>query len=1398
MPPGSTANLSQDLIFDLSENTREEVLRYLPNVLGSLTLSGAARSVSRVIPKLLHVPPSEVIGHHFNQFLNMLDPCPLAVDFAEMLKPGSATLNLTVRCRGDQLIQAPIYFFVTHDTLGQPAGVLFVSHDGDEEEFRLRKVMAETADRVSRLITYGSSNAEIWSKLFDLCRESFATPGGWLIPRDAQGNRHLPLLFGPPPGPFVGPSTDTLPDTFSFHSLPTKQGEPLAANSLQCPWINPNMDFVGAKADTLPHALAPILNAKDESIGDLCLVAPPGHLFQRHELLLLDVITDQIGQALERGELHLPVQINGLSSHALTTRYRGLPELATFVGEILHHLSTLVPFVSAAAFLHEGDGMRLAAAINPLMPDVEGRFFPYDKNLLNAEVVRTRSRMVLDDVRQDSRFFVWEGYEYIRGWMGLPLVVNDAVIGMITLDSDRAGGFSQRDGEVAQAFANQAAIAVEKAQLVAALHMEKANLELLNQLNQGLAATLNPETVAAKALELIAQNFPGTFGEIYVVEPGQEFLQLMATENHVPAVIEQLPNQPYLRIGAGITGGAVELRRPILMPNVHDDPRWVHIPGLERQTESLTAVPLIAHNDVVGVLVLGSPDQGKITPDLLPLLQSIAASVALALQNASLFAAERRRREEADMLRNAASAVTLDLQLEQILTILLERLRQVVAFDSACILLLMGTDLHALAQIGLPQPDVVGQRFPVSNSFFAAIQREQRAIFFDDVQHLPRFSGWGGTSAIRGWMGVPLIHRGDMLGYITLDSLQAGRYGEEEAYLAQAFADQIAITIVNAQLLQESQQTARRQQEISTMLRGLNGALSLAEIHAAVADGLRRLIDPAAVEVAMYQPDEQQVNAVRSLWTENEDQASILTHSYTLDESAAIPTLLVGQTHTAPDIAHENQWPVEWAWAEQGFRSQVALPLQGSDRVLGHIRLLWRDGTPPDLTADFSLRQVADGVAMATERLNLLEQTTRRADELQVLAQLAGQLRSVGRRSEITRLTLNICRELFQADRGYVFVPADDGETLFLIDHVGKTPLSPIRVINISDSINGYVFTTGLPYYSPNLYEDPRASKITVNAWFDKGASFASAVYAPLRAGEQITGVLSLTYVETKRSFTQADLRLLSAMAEIAGNALHRNTILEGLEQRVSERTADLAQANARLLELDQMKSDFVANVSHELRTPLTNIKLYLDLLRNGRAERREHYLRVIETETEQLRALIESILELSTLEEGGSDVDSAPFVAVSLHEVMEETFQRFQEQATAAGLHLTYLPAGQPLTVLGNPGRLMQVTANLVKNAIAYTKPGGKVELSLVQNEQGEVGMVVRDTGIGISPEEINQIFERFYRAKQVKNSGIMGTGLGLSIVNKIVQGHGGRLAVDSVLGAGTTFTVWLPAHSL
>jgi len=236
-------------------------------------------------------------------------------------------------------------------------------------------------------------------------------------------------------------------------------------------------------------------------------------------------------------------------------------------------------------------------------------------------------------------------------------------------------------------------------------------------------------------------------------------------------------------------------------------------------------------------------------------------------------------------------------------------------------------------------------------------------------------------------------------------------------------------------------------------------------------------------------------------------------------------------------------------------------------------------------------------------------------------------------------------------------------------------------------------------------------------------------------------------------------------------------------------RRAELERANARLVELDGLRSKFVSDVSHELRAPVTNMLLTLSLLERAEPGRAAHYVRVVRQQAARLGTLIEDVLDLARLELGGEEAD---FVAVDLNALTEQVVSAHQPRAEAAGLVLAVdLEPGLP-AVRALPGRLSQVVANLVSNALQYT-PLGTVCVRTRQDGR-RVGLEVEDTGIGIAPDDRPRLFERFFRGRHDAGAEIPGTGLGLAIVEEIVALHQGKIEVESEPGEGSTFRVWLP----
>jgi PAS domain S-box-containing protein len=228
--------------------------------------------------------------------------------------------------------------------------------------------------------------------------------------------------------------------------------------------------------------------------------------------------------------------------------------------------------------------------------------------------------------------------------------------------------------------------------------------------------------------------------------------------------------------------------------------------------------------------------------------------------------------------------------------------------------------------------------------------------------------------------------------------------------------------------------------------------------------------------------------------------------------------------------------------------------------------------------------------------------------------------------------------------------------------------------------------------------------------------------------------------------------------------------------------------------ELDRMRSQFVANVSHELRTPIANLKLYQTLLHSGRPEKRELYLTTMAGQISRLERLVEDLLDLSRLDRGMLSMNPSRFdVNVLVEEVLRVHLLQAEERSLEIKADLT--PDLPP--VYADRERLMQVLTNLLTNAINYTDAGSRIGINtrLIEEEgKPRLAISVWDTGIGITPDDLPFIFNRFFRAETAKVTGVPGTGLGLAIVKEIVEQHGGQIRVESTPGKGSTFTVLLP----
>jgi signal transduction histidine kinase len=233
---------------------------------------------------------------------------------------------------------------------------------------------------------------------------------------------------------------------------------------------------------------------------------------------------------------------------------------------------------------------------------------------------------------------------------------------------------------------------------------------------------------------------------------------------------------------------------------------------------------------------------------------------------------------------------------------------------------------------------------------------------------------------------------------------------------------------------------------------------------------------------------------------------------------------------------------------------------------------------------------------------------------------------------------------------------------------------------------------------------------------------------------------------------------------------------------------------NHQLLELDQMKDEFVALISHELRTPLTSIRGYVELLRedlpNTPLEQQEKFLSVVERNADRLLSLVNDLLFMAQMEVGKVALNLAETQLVSL---AEECVAAAQPVAEERQIEVRIDAQARPV-LSADRARLAQVLDNLLSNALKFTPPGGKVEIRIGAGE-GTASLEVSDTGMGISAEDQQHLFSSFFRTSSANAAAVPGTGLGLTISKGIVEAHGGEISVKSREGHGSTFRIVLPA---
>jgi signal transduction histidine kinase len=376
-------------------------------------------------------------------------------------------------------------------------------------------------------------------------------------------------------------------------------------------------------------------------------------------------------------------------------------------------------------------------------------------------------------------------------------------------------------------------------------------------------------------------------------------------------------------------------------------------------------------------------------------------------------------------------------------------------------------------------------------------------------------------------------------------------------------------------------------------------------------------------------------------------------------------------------------------------------------------------------------------------------------------------------------------------------------ELVFELD-VREDTILPKERIPVGQGLNSWVIQHHEPLLIGSVDEERR---IGVTSVADTKPT-ESWLGVPMIARDRVIGVISVESYR-KNAFNADDILLMTAIANQAAVAIDNAQLYKdlealtyALEQRVTERTNELREANLRLLAADRSKNQFLANMSHELRTPLNSIIGFSSVLLENTVEqmppRFYKFLENIHAAGNHLLELINDILDLSKIEAGKMELRPDYF---ELRDTMAAVERVMRGVAAEARVQIMAKVGDDVPRVRLDEGRLKQILFNLLSNAIKFSPHGGPVHL-LATSMPGTdsplpvdaVKIEVRDQGIGIPPEELQRIFEEFYQTEAGRKSKRGGTGLGLSLTRNFVEMHYGRIEVESNPGTGSCFRLFLP----
>jgi signal transduction histidine kinase len=472
----------------------------------------------------------------------------------------------------------------------------------------------------------------------------------------------------------------------------------------------------------------------------------------------------------------------------------------------------------------------------------------------------------------------------------------------------------------------------------------------------------------------------------------------------------------------------------------------------------------------------------------------------------------------------------------------------------------------------------------------------------------------------------------------------------------------------------------------------------------------------------------------------------------------------------------------------ENIRSMLCVPMMKGEKSVGVIAIYRREVRPFDEGHLSLVSTFADQAVIAIDNVRSFQalddrtrELARSVEELSALGEIGQAVNSTLEPETVLTTIINRAVALTGTDGGLISEYDEATGTLQTRAAPGfEVVIEGADPVRFGEGAIGQAAETRVPVQISDI-DAPGAYTGRLRAQLDR-VGLKALLAVPLLREDRVLGAL-LVARKTPGEFPPGTVELLGTLAAQSALAIHNARLFREIEEKGRE----LAQAN-------QHKSEFLANMSHELRTPLNAVIGFSEVLGEEMFgelnEKQAEYVDDIHTSGRHLLSLINDILDLAKVEAGRMELDVTTF---AIREALGNALTLVSERAARGGITIESEIDESLADMTGDERKIKQILLNLLSNAVKFTPEGGRVTLTASGTESALV-IAVRDTGVGISAEDQERIFEEFRQVGTDYARKVEGTGLGLTLTRRFVELHGGEIVVDSELGAGSEFRITLP----